>query len=295
MIIVKLQGGLGNQLFQYALGRHLAQKNGTALKLDISWYGTQTYRSFDLHDWSIIENLATDAEIRSFKKYRRKGRKIWFLYNYLFADESKYVREKGYAFDPKILELGSQAYLDGIWLSEKYFKGIEDIIRKEFRLRAPLPPAQSEIVRKMEKSESVSVCIRRGDFVSDKKISSIHGLLPLDYYERAVEYVADRISNPHFFIFSDDIDWCRSNFKTGYPTTFVSDGHKNISSSQELWLMSSCKHTVNANSSFSWWASWLNQNREKIVIFPKKWFKEESRNAASMVPESWVRLENKFI
>lgn len=293
MIMMKIQGGLGNQLFQYALGRHLALKNDAELKLDISWYATQTYRRYELDRFNIKENIATDKELRRFKKYQKRNR-THIMHNLLIADESKYIRERGYAFNPKILKIKDGAYLDGIWLGEKYFKDIEQIIRREFTLKASLPNIHEGLRRDMRGNQSVAICIRRGDFVTDRKVSSIHGLLAMDYYERAIKIIAEKAKDPRFFIFSDDIEWAKENLKIEHPVRFVSDGHKTINSPQELILMSECKHVISANSSFSWWGAWLNGNPDKIVIFPEKWFREESRNNSDLIPRAWLTIPNGF-
>lgn len=292
MIIMKIQGGLGNQLFQYALGRNLAYKNNTTLKLDISWYRTQEYRSFELDQFNIQADIATDAEVLSFAKYKKRGRKILFWYNWLIADESKYVREKTFIFNSHILDIKDDTYLDGVWPFEKYFQNIADIIRSEFTLKNPLGSVAQTVHNDILTKESISICIRRGDFVSIQKVHDIHGLLPMDYYREAVKIISARVKNPHFFVFSDDIEWVKENFTLDHPVTYVSDGHMRISSTEEFVLMSHCKHTVSANSSFSWWAGWLNKNPSKIVIFPQKWFKDESRNSPDLIPSSWITIPN---
>jgi hypothetical protein len=288
MIIVKLQGGLGNQLFQYAIARSLASRLKTTFKLDISWYRTQgdVVRHYELHRFNITEHIASDAEVRAFKRYQKKGRKIWFLYNYICADESKYVREKGYRFNPHMFNLTGDFYLDGVWISEKYFRDISPIIRADLVYTAPLSVAADTILKQIRASESVSVHIRRGDFVTSAK--SHAGPLSLEYYHDAIKRVRQQATNPLFFIFSDDIAWVKANLNIDIPVVYVSDPN-NISDCEELVLMSHCSQHIIANSTFSWWGAWLDPRPNKIVIAPSTWFKQETHNAfiRDLVPEAW--------
>ena len=293
MIIIKLQGGLGNQLFQYAIARYFAIKNNAQVKLDISWYQTQTFRKYELDNLNITGDIAVLNEINKFKKYQYKngGGIFRYLYNTFIANEKKYIREKSFVFSKSILEVKDNAYLDGIWFSEKYFSSVSDTIRREITLKIPLHTNLDQIRQIMRDTESVSICIRRTDFTNNPKVSAIHGLLPMEYYDMAIEKIKEKLINPNFFIFSDDIEWAKQNFKIKYPTYFVSDPNT-LDACQQLMLMSECKHNISANSSFSWWGAWLCTNPNKIIIVPKKWFKEESRNTDDLIPESWIKLPN---
>lgn len=285
MIIVKLIGGLGNQLFQYSLGRSLSIKNNDILKLDLSDFEGNENRHYSLRHFNIIENFATEKDINDAKK---SG--IWKL-----ADKLKpryrraVIKYKGYDFDPNVLKLSGNFYLDGYWQSEKYFQDIENVIRKEIILKEPLPSKYSELISDIKNSNSVSVHIRRGDYVTSKKFSKIYNLLDEKYYQGAVKFIAEKISNPKFFIFSDDIEWVKHNLDIPYPKTLVS-GENETKDYEELVLMSLCKHNITANSSFSWWGAWLNQNPSKIVISPDRWFNDKADVAKDLIPQDWIRL-----
>lgn len=290
MIIVKLIGGLGNQLFQYALGRHLAHIHNTKLKLDIIGFETYKPHSYNLKHFNIIENLATKKEIDQFKKYKRKSGKIWFLYNRLMADKSKYVQEQRFDFDPSILVMGNDVYLNGYWQTEKYFKNIEEIIRREFTLKNHLSQYSKNVEGKILKTNAISLHVRRGNLVTNPVYNSFHGLCSLEYYQNAIAYMTKRILSPHFFIFSDDYEWIVENFKSlQYPVTYIKNGDdKNF---EDLILMSRCKHHIIANSSFSWWGAWLNPGQNKIVITPKKWFTNAPKNnTKDLLPDTWISL-----
>jgi len=296
MIIAKLIGGLGNQMFQYALGRSLAHLNKTELKLDLTDFTNYKQHSYSLNYFNIIENLAIKKEINQFKKYQRKPGKIWFLYNRLVADETKYIKEKQFPFDSKMLQLKSPVYLDGYWQTEKYFSNknnyafngerIEEIIRKEFTLKKPLSSYSKSIEGEISKTNSISLHVRRGNLVTNPVYNAFHGLCSIEYYQNAIEFMVKNVSSPHFFIFSDDYEWIVENFKSlQYPFTCIkNDDDKNY---EDLILMSRCNHHIIANSSFSWWGAWLNSNKNKIVIAPKKWSNAPKNNTKDLLPNGW--------
>lgn len=291
MIIVKLIGGLGNQLFQYALGRHLAHINNTELKLDISGFEEYKLHAYSLNHFNIIENIATKKEINSFKKYQRKPGKLWFPYNRLIADENRYFQEKQFHFDPRVLKLAGDVYLDGYWQTEKYFREIKDTLLKEIVVKTPLTGRDLEIANEIEDTNAVMVHIRRGDYVTNSQANIIHGTCGLDYYSEGISIIAKNVANLHIFVFSDDHEWVKNNIKFEYPTTYV-DHNKADKNYEDLRLMSLCKHHIIANSSFSWWGAWLSQNPDKIVIGPSEWFRTKKTNVDTndVIPESWIRI-----
>ena len=178
---------------------------------------------------------------------------------------------------------------EGLYQSEEYFNNIKDVIKKEFTLKNPLGNEAGASEKEMNNSLfPISLHIRRGDYVKNKIVREILGTLPLEYYKQAINFVTKNIKNPTFFIFSDDIEWAKENLKTSLPTVFVSK--QGIKDYEELILMSKCKHNIIANSSFSWWGAWLNQNSDKIVIAPKQWFVDKTVDEANILPEGWVAL-----
>ena len=285
MIIIKLNGGLGNQLFQYSLGRKLSIKNNDIFKLDLSGFTKDNPRSYSLGHFNIVENLAKKEDVAKFNK---KGLSKLFEKIKPYYKKSV-IKYKGYDFDQNILKLSGNFYLDGYWQSEKYFQDIENTIRKEITLKEPLPSKYYELINAIKNSDSVSVHIRRGDYVANKKFSKIYNSLDEKYYQRAIKFIAERISDPRFFIFSDDIEWAKRNLDIPYPKIFVS-GENEMKDYEELILMSLCKHNIIANSSFGWWGAWLNKNPDKIVISPDKWFNNETDSAKDLIPQNWIRL-----
>lgn len=290
MIITKLQGGLGNQMFQYALGRHLSIKNKVALMLDASALETNdsnvTKREYGLSVFNIEASLATKNEVDWFKKYLFKKGKFWFWYNRIIANRSHYTWEEHFNFEPWILGLKAPVYLDGFWNTEKYFKDIEDVIRKDFTLRKTLSEEGADLLSLILKAESVSLHVRRGDYISDPKTNTWLGVCTLEYYNQAINRMAADVRAPHFFIFSDDPAWAKENITPPFPTTYTSGNPEHPE--EDIVLMSNCKHNIIANSTFSWWGAWLNANPQKIVIAPKQWFKTKKMDTRDIIPESWI-------
>lgn len=260
-MIVKILGGLGNQMFQYAHGRS-EELSGKKIIFDNSFFTgnkleKDTARNFKLDKF----NIATNAE--------------FFPKSHLISDIWTKIK--------RLLGLNVDIYFQ----NEKYFINIADDIRKEFTLKQELSFKAKEILQKIENSNSVSLHVRRGDYITNQKTNSFHGVCGMDYYQEAMNIIKEKISNPAFFIFSDDIAWARDNFKDK-DFVFVSDTA--IEDVEELILMSKCKHNIIANSSFSWWGAWLNNNPNKIVIAPQKWFNNKKANQTDIVPESWIKI-----
>ncbi|MDR1614938.1 MAG: alpha-1,2-fucosyltransferase [Campylobacteraceae bacterium] len=280
MIITRLIGGLGNQLFQYAIGRAITHKNSDILKLDITGFKNyKLHNGYRLNAFNIDEKIADISEIKRFGVKNRVLRKLIrmgiFGYKKTFYVEKPENETK---FDPKVF-LYQNLYLSGYWQNEKYFSDIRDIIVKEFTLKKSISENIAKYMKLIKNSSSVSIHIRRGDYLN------ADASLGIEYYKKALEYIRERINNPSFFIFSDDISWCKENLNFIINPIFI---ESTTSELEDLELMKNVKHNIIANSSFSWWAAWLNENEEKIVIAPKVWFK--NRAGFDPVPEAWIKL-----
>lgn len=290
MIIARLIGGLGNQMFQYATGLCVAKINNTDLKLDITGYERQrnmTPREYKLDIFDIKEGFATNIEISRFRIYKilfRIFRKI-----HIRLKNIPYIGEKHHEFDPEILKTKDNTYIDGYWNSEKNFKTIDQDIRDKFKFKSKLNQLNSQLIDEITQSNSVSLHIRRGDYISSERTNKFHGICSMEYYEKSIKYISLKVSKPFFYIFSDDPIWVKNNLKIKSPHSFI-----NINNGKDdyldMRLMSNCKHNIIANSTFSWWGAWLNNNPDKIVIAPKKWFNNKSINTNDFVPESWIKL-----
>jgi len=285
MITVILKGGLGNILFQYAVGRQVAIKNNTTLRLNLSRY----MQKHDLFARKIIRPLQDFGFTEILYRPPVYKKILWRHGLYLPAADKKFYHEKEWGFDPKVLELDDGVYLDGYFQSEKYFKDIAPTIRKDLRLKQPSFNQATLIYKeKITNSNSVGIHIRRGDYLS----SPLHHVCDLNYYLKAITYMRERLTSPQFFVFSDDIEWCLRNIKLDNGD-FVNLKDSKINFINDFWLLSLCKHTIMPNSTFSWWAAWLNENPDKIVVVPHRWFTKEVLNAKALqdtIPENWVQL-----
>ena len=292
MIIVQIVGGLGNQMFQYAFGRRLADGLGVPLKLDITPFRTYDKRRYELGGLRIEQDFASDQEIAWARRDRfarvrsRAGR----VFPSLASGPRRMVRERGFAFDPSRLGLLDGVYLEGYWQSERYFDAVTDRLRAEFVPRTPLRGRAAELAERMQHGDSVSLHVRRGDYVSEPSVSVIHLACDEAYYARCVQYLAPRLSAPRFYVFSDEPASARDNLRIPFPTTIVAD-HCRATDVDEMWLMSQCRHHVIANSSFSWWGAWLDSRPSKVVLMPRRWFRDrEPADTADIRPPGWVAL-----
>ncbi len=295
MITVKLIGGLGNQMFQYACARRLALKRGVELKLDLTFLLHRlprkdfTFRNYGLNIFNIKENFTFLSRVALY--FNNSVFVISFIISRLikFFYPNYMVEEiDPRCFESKILNLGKNAYLSGILAHEKYFLDVEEIIRKDFIFKKPLVGKNKELAGMINSTNSVSLHIRRGDHVhSSYAPSEIAEKNTLCYYQKARDYILEKISNPVFFIFSDDPSWAKENLKISAKT--VVDNNTGDSSYIDMQLMSLCKHNIISFSTFSWWAAWLNNNPQKIVIAPKKW-NNFNKYGHGIFTNSWIEL-----
>lgn len=267
MVIARLIGGLGNQCFQYAVARHIAETTGGELLLDVSEFETYKLHAYSLGHFNVRQKFASADDVSN----------------------ARLVKERHFHFDPEVLRLTGDVYLHGYWQSEKYFSSIGSIIREELSVKTPLEGDDREVAQLAGACDSVSVHIRRMDYVPNTYQEQLFEPCCREYYDAAVAHLGKSLRDPRFFVFTDDKAWAKENFKLPYPVTFV--GHNGPEKNYEdMRLMSLCKHNIIANSSFSWWGAWLNRNPGKIVFAPKKWFTEKARSSPKdIVPEAWIR------
>ncbi len=291
MIITRLSGGMGNQMFQYAAGRALAVKNNTTLGLDTHDLLDRTprkgftFREYDLDLFNIAAEIVPQSKLGW--KYRSWGSGKFGLYLNKLRRMLFGGKEKGFAFNPDILTLGSDTYLDGYWQSYKYFESIADTIRKDLTLQQPLQ-AHIQRVKTEVQSHHSSVClhVRRGDYVGNTH----HEVVFKDYYYQALDVLEAKTTIDHIYVFSDDIEWCKNNLAFLHPATFVDDIYRGERESGHFALMQSCTHFIIPNSTFSWWAAWLGTATNKIVVAPQKWFNDTSIDTSGLIPPEWIRI-----
>lgn len=273
MIILNIKGGLGNQMFQYACGRALALRNNDKLSLVWSEYQGDTARKFSLENFAIkAEVIEPDAVPKLPKLLTRLKQKL--------------TRNFYVGFDSSILKKRRQTvYLDGYFQSEKYFEDYAKEIRQDFSLVAPFEGKTAEIAEIIKNElNAVSLHVRRGDYVTHPDFG---GIVTREYYERAIQHIRESVPNTKFYVFSDDIDWCRKELPLGSDATFVSNPE--FKDYEEMILMSLARHHIIANSSFSWWGAWLGSNPNKIVIAPSKWSNLHENWYKDIIPSTWIR------
>ncbi|MDF5729534.1 MAG: alpha-1,2-fucosyltransferase, partial [Rhizonema sp. PD38] len=257
-------------------------------------------RKYGLHCFNIQEHIASQDEINVLLK--RPRNRINRLFNKSlkkFGIVSKQsihlLQERFFHFDSDVLKAPNNSYLYGYWQSDKYFTDIRHILLSEFSIKYPQNYQNEELSEKIQFHESVSLHVRRGDYFQDEKTYQFHGICSLDYYKCCMNYIAEKVTNPQFFVFSDDSQWVKENLKGSFPITIV-ENNGGFKSYEDLRLMTQCKHNIIANSSFSWWGAWLNPNPYKIVCTPQQWFKKQSTDTKFSIPEgsiSWYK--DKFV
>jgi hypothetical protein len=279
-------------MFQYAAGRCLAHLHTTELKLDLSYLnadpkGKYTKREYKLDLFNISSQIAEESDLKRFfplergKITRTLMRKLPILFSKLIANES------GFNFHKEFYSYPKHVYLNGFWQSELYFEPVKDILVKEFTLKNNLNEQNLSLVHKIKNCNSVSLHIRRGDYVNRKESKDLHGNCSLDYYQSAINYLKSKNENIQLFVFSDDLAWVKENLKTNVQINYVDF---NNPGEIDMYLMSICKHNIIANSSFSWWGAWLNQNPGKTVIAPMQWFADPHTSTPDIYPENWVKI-----
>jgi hypothetical protein len=292
MIISNIIGGLGNQMFQYAFGRARSLELGVQLKLC-----TANFKDYKLHQgfelariFSAAFSMVSEEDFNRMLGWRRFPISQRVLARPLasFLRGKHLIIEPHFAFWPDSASVADDSFLMGYWQSEKYFSPYAQVIRKDFAFATHLSGSNLQLANRIEAVNSVSLHVRRGDYVTDPRTRAIIQVCDLQYYEVAVTRIANDVIAPEFFVFSDDIEWAAANLKLPGPSTFICHNVGN-DSYIDMRLMSLCKHHIIANSSFSWWGAWLNPSNNKIVIAPKRWFVDESM-ATDIYPDKWLQL-----
>lgn len=293
MITSHIIGGLGNQMFQYAAGRSLALRHGCELQLDtLDFAGYSLHQGFELTTVFGIDSPQIDRQTRDqLLGWRGSGlaRRLLKRCPGFQIGRPPFVNEPHFQYWKGWEQLACPAYISGYWQSELYFSDCADQIREDFKFSKPLDPHSKEIAKEIQGAVSVSLHVRRGDYANNLKTNAVHGLCEPAYYASAIKHLSDQLGAMHLFVFSDDIEWARANLPlAAHPHTFVSH-NKGSDSWRDMQLMSICRHHVIANSSFSWWAAWLNTSRMKTVVAPKRWF-VKNIDTRDLMPQQWIRI-----
>ena len=281
-IISRLQGGLGNQFFQYAVARAMCLRLNAQMLLDDSALRNDAKRRYELGVFRVPSTLPVVS--------RPDGGRTGLLGRWF--DRVEILREKHFEFDPEIVVLrpSTSLHLIGYWQTEKYFQAVADHIRSDLQFTSPPDKNNQRMLDEINAVTAVSVHFRRGDYITEKHTAAYHGTPSEDYYRRAVAMMLARVPDAHLLVFSDEPQWVKDNFKPDAPMKVV-DINPPESPAADLRLMSACKHHILANSSFSWWGAWLNAHSEKIVIAPNRWFQAAKSNTVDLLPSGWLAIE----
>jgi len=282
MIVVKLAGGMGNQMFQYALGKLNSIKYNKKLILDLSFLLDRnqgpnfTYRNYDLDIFQLEVETVNSIDVNdSFIRIEEPGHhfpnpQFTEIYNHVPTDKNLYI--------------------SGYFQKDIYVKYLRDTLLKDFQLKDLLDKKAQTLLEKIKKENSICVNIRRADYVTNKNMTAFHGVYGKEYIDKGMSIINKKVTSPHVFIFSDDMGWCENNLKFECPHTFVGHSYKGNKFGQYLYLMSQCKNFIIPNSSFGWWAAWLSQNKDKIVITPNKWFQDSNMVTTGLKPDTWISI-----
>lgn len=318
MIIADIFAGLGNQLFQYAAARRLAHVHQTGLKLDTYSFSQDKFRRYGLGYFNISAGIATTGDLARLCRREALMRTIRGTFpagmsNFLvqcinrgplrspyrhrslqFSFDrpapplmmGRVASERFYHFDAELLSCPDNVCLSGFWQSEKYFKDISDIIRREFTVKTPLAGRNETMAREMQNTVSVSLHVRRGD----KAVQAHHQASTMDFCKAAMKFLQSKLPSPTFYVFTDDWAWVRENLPPGERLVYA-DHNNDETNYEDLRLMSLCKHNIIGPSSFSWWGAWLNANPGKIVIRPRILFNMSNHDTKDYCPADWVILD----
>ncbi len=282
MITLQLSGGLGNQMFQAAAAFALAKRTDAALCFDLTEFERYDLRKFLLNCFNLPESVQSFSKSHSL---------VDLIVNKIHCN-NRYI-EPHYHFDERFFQIKDGKTMQGYFQSERYFKEIESDIRQYFTLKNALSLQSQEIFKQIKKAKtSISLHVRCGDYLSDAKTQAVHGSVSRDYYQNAIALMQKIYGKSAvFFIFSDDLDYVEENFDFVAKTVIVSGNDDRPQ--EDMMLMAACDHNILANSSFSWWGAWLNDNSDKTVIAPRNWFAPQTlahKSTKDLFPEGWITL-----
>jgi hypothetical protein len=283
---------MGNQMFQYALGQRLAKELDTKVKYDLSALLDRSrgpdfvYRNFDLDIFNlkleftnspkllkVLSKLKSSSVTRYFREQVKKGK--------------TYIKEEGFHYQEDLMAHPvDEAVYEGWFQSYKYLEGIEREIYKDFTFKHDIIKDSIKLHEEILSCNAVCLNVRRTDFVANDNLN----VTSLSYFEKGAKMIGERVADPQFYIFSDDVHWCKENIKLPFPMQVVDHKHKGYKFGNYLQLMSSCKHFIIPNSSFAWWGAWLSTSTEKIVITPANWFNDKTIDTSDLVPADWIRI-----
>ncbi|MDW5416970.1 alpha-1,2-fucosyltransferase [Iodobacter sp. CM08] len=292
MVIIKINGGLGNQMFQYAYAYALALRTGCSILFDCEEYkGKNIHQGMELERiFDIGLDFSSKKQVVELLGFRNKALVRSILSRWPFTLVSwPYKRQYLDVFKREYLCVPDGTYVEGYFQSENFFQDFKNEIKEKFKWDDQIKPECLSFLKLINSSNSVSIHIRRGDYL-DPKVAKFHGVLGFSYYKKAIELIEGNVDNPNFFVFSDDLDWARELFSS-YDGFFFVDSNSGRDSHLDMFLMSQCKHNIIANSSFSWWGAWLAETNEQMVIAPRHWIASNRFSVSNIYPNNWTIID----
>lgn len=304
MIIVRINGGLGNQLFQYATARAISLKLNRKLLLDISWYrdihslddqsdpNATAIRDFLLNNFNIQSHVINKIHLNWIKRLEiiSKNSKFYKLLLDGPLNNFSYTKINRDSFSLEFIQKHPHVYLTGYWQNIDLFEEYKNLISNELILKYPLSANNQDYFNSINATNSVAIHFRRGDYISKPNSQKTHASCSNNYYYNSIEYIQKKKNDLHYFIFSDDMTWVKNNLTFNTNITFIDNEGPAY---EHFYLMSQCKHQIIANSTFSWWAAWLNANPEKIIITPEYWYNDKQLNETVIrIPNEWIKIDN---
>lgn len=306
---MKIKNGLGNQMFQYALGRKLSEINNCDLKLDFFEFNIDDERNHEnipknLDKFNILGTFAKKSELVRFNENRKEFnykinlinkvfRKIWKIKEKRNYYKRDYIKDIVHG-NMSVLKVKPPCYLDGDWGNYHYFDDIREKLKIELRLKKKYTNTKFvEILKEIQENpQSVGIHFRR-KYLNYKSAKSVFGVMPLSYYNNGIKLICNIKKGVKLYVFADDIDWAKDNFISELPIKYI-EHYPEFNDAHDFELLKSCKHNIIANSTFSWWAAYLNNNSEKIIIAPKKWYVDhryqKHYEKGNITPPGWILI-----
>lgn len=295
MIVTRLDGGLGNQMFQYAFGLQIAKRYGTELYLDLSSYQSRPKHGFALDCWMTQHRAVDDAVRQRLPRQYRSSVREHALRRFLDRFNPlllRRVKEKPFGFHADKLNAPDNSFLVGYWQSERYFPDVREELRAQFQPKQALSSQTQCTIEAMSSEPSIAIHIRRGDYVQSRSAAAIYRSLPLaSYYEPCVNAWLRKHPTGKAYVFSNDLDWCRQQLQLPCPVHFI--GHVSASHAYEdMVMMSKAQALVIANSTFSWWSAWLNTRLDREIYAPRRWFHPGTLDGRNVNCADWKLVDD---
>lgn len=290
MIIVRLSGGLGNQLFQFAAGYALALRHDTSIYLDARSFARDRLRNFALSCFGLQPENAPEMV----KKWppSRRGPISFPWWKFRYGSDLQFFRERGVESQQRFGELGPSTYLHGYWQNEVYFAEHANQVRSALKIVMEPDSRNQQWLARIRNRNAISVHVRRSDYTTNAVNQSLYSVCAPSYYDEAARYLADNSSSTAYFVvFSDEPEWASKNLRFPGEVDFISH-NSGESAYEDLRLMSACKHHIIANSTFSWWGAWLGENPNRVIVAPSSWYRDPIKDQENPIPENWIRIPN---